>query len=115
MILAAWGRSPSVRDAYHLDFPNMSPYVRDMRSSGKWSAKLPPLQDDHHLAVDACVSRLALRQDNRYYAIVLAYIYGMRDSDIAKVLKCSKSTAANYRKAGENFLDAAIEINLEAL
>ena len=115
IILAAWGKSRALSDSRHLYYPNVSPYCKDMRTTGRWSAKLPDLSEDHHIAVDREVSDLKTRGDNRHSAIVLSYVFGARDRDIAKVLKCSTSSAREARIAGENWLDARVEINLEAL
>lgn len=115
LILGAWGKSRSIDDAHHLDYPHVSIYCQDSRNSGNWAAKLPDLSEDHHIAVDREVSDLKTRNDNRYPAIVLSYIHGARDKDIGRVLKCSTSSAREARIAGENWLDARVEINLEAL
>lgn len=112
LILSSWGRSRALNDAYHLDYPHASPYCADMRTSGTWSAKSKPLKDDHHVLVDKEVSELKLRGDRRYPAIVLSYVHGKRDKDIAKYLKCSVSSAREARIAGENWLDGRVEINL---
>jgi hypothetical protein len=114
-ILAAWGRSKALSDSSHLYYPSVSPYCKDMRSTGRWSSKLPNIKEENHLFVDSQVSELKTRGDRRHSAIVLCYVYGARDIDIAKELKCSKASAREARIAGENWLDAKVEIDQDSL
>jgi len=120
IILARWGQSRSMNDAYQIDYPHCSPYCRDVRNAGDSVERVPVLSDDNHKLVDRHVSELGERaiqneKDIRYRAICLAYICKMRDKDIAKRLECSTSRAREGRIAGENWLDARVEINLGAL
>ena len=107
-ILQAWGRSRALNDAYSLDFPHQSPYAREMRNSGQWSSKTPPLDDELHAQVDAAVSELKNRGGQRHKVIFLAYVEGKSDSDIARRLKSSRSSVRSIRMAGESWLDARL-------
>jgi hypothetical protein len=84
-------------------------------TTGRWSSKLPNIKEENHLLVDRSVSELKTRGDRRHSAIVLCYVYGARDIDIAKELKCSKASAREARIAGENWLDAKVEIDQDSL
>ena len=110
LILTRWGRSKDLRDPGHLYYPRQSPYCADMRSSGRWAAKMPPLREDVHMLIDEHVSELKNRGGHRHQAIVLAYVGGLRDRDIAKELKCGTTKAREARIAGEAWLEARIEI-----
>ena len=107
-VLRAWGTSKAVNDPYALDYPHETPFAKQMRNSGQWAAKAPPLGDEHHARVDAAVSELKTRQGYRYDAICYHYIEGNKDHETAKALCCSTSKAREYRIAGENWLEAKL-------
>lgn len=107
-LLQSWGRDRELHDGDSLGFAPMSIYAREMRNSGQWASKSPPLSEDEHMRVDAEVSALKLRKGRRYKAIVLAYVAGFRDQDLGKYFHCSTSTAREARIAGENWLEARL-------
>ena len=107
-LLRSWGRSKEIADACGLDFPSIAPYAKEMRNSGQWTSKAPSLAEDEHMRVDAEVSALKLRKGRRHKAIVLAYVGGFKDCDLANYFHCSKSTAREARIAGENWLEARL-------
>lgn len=108
LLLASWGKERQIGDAYHLDYPHVSPYASEMRQSDRWSARMPSLPEDRHSQVDKVVSRLKSLGGHRHDAIVLCYIEGMNDRQIGKKLRMSKSSARTVRQAGENWIEGAL-------
>lgn len=120
VILRKWGQGRSMNNAHHIDYPHRSVYCAQMRNSGQWAAPIKVLSEDTHELVDRHVSELKKRcgdgkRDFRYLAICMSYIENKRDKDVAGKLKCSTSRAREARIAGENWLDARLDINLWSL
>lgn len=107
-LLQAWGKSRTLNDAYHLDYPHQTNFAREIRTPGEWASKVPELPVTLALQVDKEVSELKLRKGRRYKAIVLAYVKGFRDGDLAKYFHCSRQKAREYRIAGECWLEARL-------
>lgn len=120
--LIRWGRSRAINDAYHLDYPHETAFSRMSKSDG-WAVKMPPLDDDEHGAVDRVVSELRASNEVRHSVIVLAYVEGLMDNTIARLMtklnqinnpgspKVKMDEVKSMRLQAEGWIESRIEVD----
>ena len=87
-------------------YPHQTPFSR---LAGAGDVGIAPLPDDDHIRIDAAVSSLKVRKLDHYKVIKCAYIKSMKDHDIAKRLRCSRSHARDTRIQAECWLEGRLE------
>lgn len=108
-ILSRWGRSRSVRDASHLDYPHEAAFNRMARSrQGGWALGAPPLEDEVHGLVDRVVSELKTSNRERHLVLLLCYVVGLSDSAMGRALGCGRSAARELRIAATCWVEGRL-------
>jgi hypothetical protein len=106
--LLAWGKGLAMQTAPN-GYPPRSPYVADMRTSGRAMVRIAPLPDDEQQRIDGIVSGMKQTRPERYEVICLAYITRLRDHQIAQRIRASRHAAKEIRIAAEAYLEAKLE------
>jgi hypothetical protein len=104
-LLIAWGRGKAMNNAEN-GYPCQTPFSR---LAGAGDIGTAPLSDDDHIRIDAAVSGLKVRKIDHYKVIKCAYVKSMKDHQIAKRLKCSRSHARDTRLQAEHWLEGKLE------
>lgn len=104
-LLVSWGRGKAMNNAEN-GYPHQTPFSR---LAGAGDIGTAPLPDDDHIRIDAAVSSLKARKLDHYKVIKCAYIKNMKDHDIARRLRCSRSTARDTRLQAECWLEGRLE------
>ena len=106
-ILQAWARGKAMDESPN-DIKPPS-WVASIRNPGTANHRAPILPDDEMVRVDSAVSAMKDRKPSHHRAIVLFYLYRLRDKDIAKRLHGSRSWARETRIAAEHYLEAKLD------
>lgn len=73
------------------------------------TARTPNIDDDTACRIDAAVARLKIRNGDVFKVLVLTYISGMTQRQVAKELRLpSQATAARYIESGVSWVDSVL-------
>ena len=107
-LLLAWGRGKAMNNATN-GYPAQTPFSR---LAGAGDIGTAPLPDDEHIRIYAAVSSLKVRKGEHYKVIKCAYVKSMKDHQIARRLKCSRSHARDTRLQAEHWLEGRLDTGL---
>ena len=106
-LLRAWGANQAINRPPN-DYPK-NPLGQYSRSPGQAGPRLPSISDDAREKVEAAVNVLRQRKRKHYDVICLAYIYGIKDADIGRANRASRSWARELRVSAEHWIEARVE------
>lgn len=119
--LYAWGRGRAIGEAPN-GYKTLS-WARMIRNSGQATHAAPPLDEELHLQVDKLVSDLRHHNERWHDIICLRYLgkrvkieggpdiyVPQKDGQIAKELKCGRTTVREIGGKAEARLEAQLEV-----
>ena len=103
--LIAWGRGLAM-NAPPNGFPSQSAFARVI---ARGSIKVPPLDAEEQERIDSVVSDMKHHKPEHYEIICYHYITLLRDGQIARKVKKSRTWVRETRIAGEHYIEAKID------
>ncbi len=109
-LLSAWGRSKTINDPGHIDYPHEAAFSVLSRQPGSWAINAADIDEDTYAKIDRAVSSLKMRGDYRHRVLVLFYINLKTDSKIGRILKLSRADVAALRCAAESWVESQLYV-----
>ena len=105
-MLEQWAKWQGQQSGEVKGFPREVPFYRMMRGA---SVSAPSIPDSVGEVVDGAVSRLCHVYPQEGEAIKLRYLEGNSHKTIGRALRVSETTAGDLIRAGERYIEGAID------